>query len=89
MIRTGEWFETVVETGKTKTIVSGKLEDAKNQVFRLELGVSQGDNYDNLIYELRLGIPAEYPVIQEMSIPPQFLLLPARARLHWEIKFRI
>ena len=68
---TDEWFETVVETGTTKTIVSGKLEDAKNQVFRVELGVSQGDNHhsikDRLIYELRLGIPADYPVTQEMS----------------------
>jgi hypothetical protein len=32
LIRTGEWFETVVETRKTKTIATGKLEDAKNQV---------------------------------------------------------
>jgi hypothetical protein len=77
LIRKGEWFETVVETGKTKTTVSGNLEDAKNQVFRLELGISQGDNHhsivDRRIYELRLGVPAEFPIIQEMSNhPPGF-----------------
>ena len=77
LIRTGEWFETAVETGKTKTIVSGKLEDAKDQVFRLELGISQGDTHrsivDRRIYELRLGIPSEFPIVQEMSNhPPGF-----------------
>jgi len=77
LIRKGEQFEAVVETAKTKTIVTGKLEDAKNQVFPLELEISQGDNQhsivDRLRYELRLGIPAEYPIIQEMSNhPPGF-----------------
>lgn len=77
VIRTGEWFETVVETGKTRTIVSGKLEEAKNHVFPLELEISQGDDHhsivDRRIYELRLGIPAKYPVVPEMSNhPPGF-----------------
>lgn len=71
LVRTGEVFETVVMTGKTKTEFSGKLQDPKNQVFPMELDISQGDNShsikDRLIYELHVGIVAENPTTGEMS----------------------
>jgi hypothetical protein len=60
-------------TGKTKTVVSGKLQDAKNEAFPLELDIAQGDNHssvaDRLIYEMHLGVP-EHPTIVKMSNHP-------------------
>jgi len=40
LIRTREVFVTVMTTGKTKTVVSGKLQDAKNEAFPLELDIA-------------------------------------------------
>ena len=66
LIRTAEVFGTVVTSGKTKTVVSGKLQEAKNRVFPLELDISQGDNDHSIVYRLVFGLhlamPAEHPI---------------------------
>jgi len=67
LVRTGEPFYVVLRNGKTNTIFSGKLQEAKQQVFPLQLDVSQGNNHgwirDNGVYELRLNAAVARPVM--------------------------
>ena len=66
LVRTDEHFEVALTNGKTQTVLSGKLQRAKNEGIPLELEVAQGRgdrwDFDRLGYELKLG-GAERPVV--------------------------
>ena len=67
LVRTAEHFEVALTNGKTQTVLSGKLEQAKNDGIPLELEVAQGRgdrwDFDRLGYELKVGGAAERPVV--------------------------
>lgn len=66
LVRTGEPFEVALTNGKTQTILSGKLQPARNEVIPLELEVARGRgerwDFDRLRYELTLGSAVKGPV---------------------------
>jgi len=68
LVRTDKPFYVVLTNGRTNTILSGKLQEPKQQVFTLELAVSQGNTqhgwiYDNGVYEPKLGVAVGRPII--------------------------
>lgn len=67
LVRTDEPFYVVLTNGKTNTILSGKLQEAKQQVFPLQLDVAQGNNRgwvrDNGVYKLKLEAAVARPII--------------------------
>jgi hypothetical protein len=74
LVRTDKPFYVVLTNGKINTSFSGKLQKAKQQVFPLELDVSQGNNHgwisDNGVYELKLDAAVARPVIVERQNHP-------------------
>jgi hypothetical protein len=74
LVRTEKPFYVVLTNGKTNTRFSGKLQKAKQQVFPLQLDVSQGNNHgwisDNGIYELKLDAAVARPIIVERENHP-------------------
>jgi len=74
LVRTDEPFYVVLTNGKTHTILSGKLHKAKQQIFPLQLDVSQGNNHgwirDNDVYELKLDATVARPMIVETKNHP-------------------
>jgi hypothetical protein len=74
LVRTGEPFVVVFTNGGRTTLISGKLERPKNQVFALQLDVEQGNRdrwiVDRLVYELKPGATVEHPVIVETCNHP-------------------
>ena len=67
LVRTAEPFEVALTNGKTQTVLSGKLQHAKNEGIPLELEVAQGRgdrwDFDRLGFKLKLGVAAERPVV--------------------------
>jgi len=74
LVRTDEPFYVVLTNGKTSTIFSGKLERAKQQIYPLQLDVSQGNDHgwisDNDVYELKLDAAVTRPIIVERQNHP-------------------
>ena len=73
-VRIDEPFEIVLTHGKTETVLSGKIQNAKKHAFLLELAVSQGNEegavFDRLGYELEPGKAVQRPVIVETRNHP-------------------
>lgn len=75
LVRTDEPFSVVLASGNTNTILSGKLEKAKQDIFALQLDVSQGSDEhgwisDSGVYKLKLDAAVGRPIIIERQNHP-------------------